>query len=175
MEVWRGIAEGLNAVIINPSIIIGKNSGTRGSGALFEIVRKGLKFYPSGSCGLVDVEDVARIMIQLMESDIQSKRFIVNAENYSYYELFKNTAMQFGLNHPVRKIRPWMLGIVWRALKIVSLITGKHYGITKSIARGAFKKQEYSNEKIVQAIGATFKPVQESIREICLSLNTNRG
>ena len=54
MEVWRGMAEGLDAVIVNPSIIIGPNAGTEGSGALFEKVRKGLKFYTSGSgrlCG----------------------------------------------------------------------------------------------------------------------------
>src|ERR1700761_4315897 len=41
MEIWRGIAEGLDAVIVNPSIIIGPHAGINGSGALFEIVRKG--------------------------------------------------------------------------------------------------------------------------------------
>jgi dihydroflavonol-4-reductase len=174
MEVWRGIAEGLNAVVINPSIIIGKNAGIHGSGALFEIVRKGLKFYPSGSCGLIDVEDVARIMIHLMDSDIQSKRFILNAENYSYYDLFKNTALEFGLSPPARKISPWMLGFIWRMSKLVSLITGKEYGINKSIARSAFKNQEYSNEKIVKAVGASFKSVNESIREICAELDGRR-
>src|SRR6202012_1816719 len=49
MAVWRGIAEGLDAVIVNPTIIIGVSSGPKGSGALFEAVRKGLKFYTGGS------------------------------------------------------------------------------------------------------------------------------
>jgi dihydroflavonol-4-reductase len=43
MEVWRGIAEGLDAVIVNPSLIIGQNSGTAGTGQLFVTVRKGIK------------------------------------------------------------------------------------------------------------------------------------
>jgi dihydroflavonol-4-reductase len=174
MEVWRGIAEGLNAVIVNPSIIIGKNAGIKGSGALFEMIRKGLKFYPTGSCGLVDVEDVARIMIDLMESDIQSKRFILNAENYSYYDLFKSVAVQFGIRPPTTKLSPWMSGLIWRLSKLSSLIRGNHHSITKNIASSAFKKREYSNEKIIQAIGASFKPVQESIREVCLNLKTER-
>ncbi|RYE28689.1 MAG: NAD-dependent epimerase/dehydratase family protein, partial [Sphingobacteriaceae bacterium] len=88
MEVWRGIAEGLDAVIVNPSLIIGKNAGKQGTGQIFETVRKGLKFYTSGSCGLVDVEDVAKTMILLMESQISNERFIINAENWSYKTLF---------------------------------------------------------------------------------------
>ena len=87
MEVWRGIAEGLDAVIVNPSIIIGKNAGTRGSGQLFETVRNGLKFYTAGSSGFVDVEDVAKCMIALMNSGIRAERFIINAENRDYKQI----------------------------------------------------------------------------------------
>jgi len=76
MEVWRGIAEGLNAVVVNPSVIIGKNAGNKGSGKLFELVRKGLRYYTPGSIGVVDVEDVAKVMIQLMESDISASDFL---------------------------------------------------------------------------------------------------
>ncbi|RYG11410.1 MAG: NAD-dependent epimerase/dehydratase family protein, partial [Chitinophagaceae bacterium] len=43
MEVWRGIAEGLDAVIVNPAVIIGKNAGYDGSGAIFKLVKEGLK------------------------------------------------------------------------------------------------------------------------------------
>ena len=88
MEVWRGMAEGLDAVIVNPSLIIGKNAGKEGTGQIFETVRNGLKFYTSGSCGLVDVEDVAKTMILLMESKIRSERFILNAENWLYQKPF---------------------------------------------------------------------------------------
>ena len=83
MEVWRGIAEGLDAVIVNPSLIIGANAGTEGSGHLFETVRKGLKFYTGGSGGFVDVEDVAKCMIALMNSDISGERYIISAENHT--------------------------------------------------------------------------------------------
>src|ERR1700744_1463275 len=87
MEIWRGIAEGLDAVIVNPSIIIGANAGTTGSGQLFETVRKGLKFYTAGSCGFVDVEDVAKCMIILMNTQLNGERYIISAENRRYQQI----------------------------------------------------------------------------------------
>src|SRR3569623_536013 len=87
MEVWRWIAEGLRAVIVNPSIIIGPNAGTEGSGSLFKVIKDGLKFYTGGSMGFVDVQDVARCMIALMNSKISGERFIIYAENRSYKDI----------------------------------------------------------------------------------------
>ena len=49
MEVWRGITEGLDAVIVNPSVIIGKNAGFEGSGAIFKLVKGGFPFYTDGA------------------------------------------------------------------------------------------------------------------------------
>jgi dihydroflavonol-4-reductase len=167
MEVWRAMAEGLTAVIVNPSIIIGKNAGTSGSSQLFEVVRKGLSFYPSGSCGFVDVEDVAKGMIQLMNSDIDSERYIINSENYSYQKLFTTTALELGLKPPTRKARSWMLGLAWRSVSFFSLITGKRYWITKHSAHNALEQQNFSNEKIIKATGINFKPINQSIAEIC--------
>jgi dihydroflavonol-4-reductase len=169
MEVFRGIAEGLNAVVVNPSIIIGKNSGTEGSGQLFETVRKGLKFYPSGSCGLVDVEDVAKIMIRLMNSDLSGKRYLLNAENYSYKKLFTSIANGFGLKAPSIALKPWMLKAGYFASKIASVFSGQPTSLTKDTVNSAYKKQTYSNAKITQALEFEFKPVKQSISEICQS------
>ncbi len=98
MEVWRGIAEGLEAVIVNPSIIIGANAGFEGSGAIFELVKNGLSFYTDGTTGFVDVQDVAAAMIKLMNrseapaNGESGERFIVSAENYSYKDFFTAVA-----------------------------------------------------------------------------------
>jgi nucleoside-diphosphate-sugar epimerase len=96
MEVFRAAAEGLNMVIVNPSIIIGKNAGKEGSGQLFESIRTGLNYFPGGSSGYVDVMDVAKIMILLMESNIRDERYIINSENLTYKEFFSKIALNFG-------------------------------------------------------------------------------
>ncbi|NEU08774.1 NAD-dependent epimerase/dehydratase family protein [Flavihumibacter sp. R14] len=167
MEVFRGIAEGLNAVIVNPSIIIGRNAGVRGSGQLFQAVKNGLKFYPGGTCGIVDVEDVADIMIRLMNSDIQTERFILNSENISYHDLFGSIARAYGLLPPKYRLKSWMLRSGFLISALARMATGKELGITKEIARSALNVSRYSNEKITIALKTRFKPVNESIQEIC--------
>lgn len=170
MEVWRGIAEGLDAVIVNPTIIIGPNAGTAGSGALFETVRKGLKFYTEGTCGFVDVQDVAKSMIELMNSNLTAERFIISGENRDYKSLTAEIADCFGVKRPSTLAKPWMLGIAWRGAKIVSALTGNPPSIDKISAQAASVERNYDNSKIKAAIGITFKPVSETIKEVCQAL-----
>ncbi|MDF2431428.1 MAG: hypothetical protein JWP44_1059 [Mucilaginibacter sp.] len=174
MEVWRGIAEGLDAVIVNPSIIIGANAGTDGSGQLFATVRKGLKFYTAGSSGFVDVEDVAKCMIVLMNSELHAERFIISAENRNYKQLTAEIAHGFGIKPPSIYAKPWMMGLAWRGAAFAAAITGKNPAIDKISAQAASITRNYDNTKIKKAIGIEFKPISVSIKEICerLSLDT---
>jgi len=167
MEVWRGIAEGLDAVIVNPSLIIGANAGTDGSGQLFETVRKGLKFYTTGTNGFVDVADVAKCMIALMNSDIHSERYIISAENISYKDITTSIAKGFGIQPPAKLAKPWMMGIAWRGAAFVAAITGSSPTIDKVAAKTASETRLYDNSKIKKAINIEFRPIRESVREIC--------
>jgi dihydroflavonol-4-reductase len=167
MEVWRGVAEGMDAVIVNPSIIIGSSAGIEGSGTLFETVRKGLKFYTEGSMGFVDVEDVAKCMIALMNSKISGERFIISAENYSYKDITGEIAKGFGIKPPSSLAKPWMMGLAWRGAALLSAITRKAPAIDKVSAQAASVVREFDNSKIKKATGIDFKPVSESVKEIC--------
>jgi nucleoside-diphosphate-sugar epimerase len=170
MEVWRGIAEGLDAVIVNPSLIIGPNAGVLGSGQLFETVRKGLKFYTTGSAGFVDVQDVAKCMIALMESDITAERYIISAENRNYKQLTTEIAEGFGIKPPTILAKPWMMEIAWRVAAFISAITGKSPFLDKIAAKSATLNKDFDNAKIKKAIGIEFKPISKTIVEICVAL-----
>jgi nucleoside-diphosphate-sugar epimerase len=175
MEVWRGIAEGLNAVIVNPSLIIGPNAGKEGSGQLFETVRKGLKFYTSGTSGLVDVEDVAKCMIELMDSYIQAERYIISAENRDFKQLTAEIAEGFGIKPPAIHANAWMMGLAWRGAALMAAITGKDPAIDKISAETASVIRNYDNSKIKNAIDIEFKPVSVSIKEICERLAPSKS
>ena len=170
MEVWRGIAEGLDAVIVNPAVIIGKNAGFTGSGAIFKLVKDGLKFYTDGATGIVDVEDVAKAMILLMNSEISNDRFTLSADNLHYKDFFAKIADGFGIKPPNMEAKPWMLGIAWRAAKLASIFTGKAPALTKDAAKSSFNLSYYNNEKIKKAIEIEFKPLDKSIQEVCQAL-----
>jgi len=86
-EIWRAMEEGLNAVIVNPSLILGPGFWEDNSG-LFRLVWQGLKYYTRGVNGYVDVRDLSKVMVRLMDRNIFGERFIVSAENLSYEQLF---------------------------------------------------------------------------------------
>jgi len=167
MEVWRGIAEGLDAVIVNPTIIIGASAGKAGSGQIFETVRKGLKFYTQGSIGFVDVLDVAKCMIALMESGISGERYIINAENRTYQQIFTEIARCMHVKPPATLAKPWMMELAWRGAALVAAITGKAPAIDKTSAQAASVTRNFDNSKIKKAIGFEFKPISDTIKEIC--------
>ena len=171
MEVWRGIAEGLDAVIVNPAVIIGKNAGFEGSGAIFKLVKEGLKFYTNGATGIVDVVDVAKCMILLMNSEISAERYTLSAENLNYKNFFTEIAEGFGLKPPTIEAKPWMLGVAWRAAKVAAIFAGSAPSLTKDTARSSFNLSYYSNEKIRTTLNINFKPLKESIREVCEALD----
>lgn len=165
MEVWRGIAEGLNAVIVNPSIIIGPGTRETGSMGMFEKVGNGLKFYTRGITGYVDVHDVVRAMIMLMNSEKQGERYILNAENLSFKEIFNMIAAALDKKAPSIYANRLMTGIAWRMDYLRSKLSGTKQIVTREAADAAHRKTFYSNKKVKKATGIDFKPVSISIKE----------
>lgn len=168
MEVWRGIAEGLNAVIVNPSIIIGPGDWEEGSSQLIKSAHDEFPFYATGVNGFVGVSDVVAAMMQLMNSPISGERFILNAENWSYRQLQTTLAQYLHKRPPSREIKPWLAAMVWRVEKAKSWLTGKNPLITKETALTAQLKVGYSNKKIQQYLpDFHFKPLEQTIQETC--------
>ena len=164
-EVWRGIEEGLQAVIVNPSIIIGPGHWKRSSARMFLDVNRGMKYYTSGINGFVDVRDVTKSMIRLMESDIVAERYIINGENLAFKEVFDGIADALGKKRSTIKVRPWLLEVFWRMDKIRTLLTHGKPVISKEIAREAYNISKYSNQKINEAIKLDFTPIKQSIKD----------
>ena len=166
-EVWRGVAEGLNAVIVNPSIIIGPGDPHKSSAKLLTTAMKGNRFYTLGMNAFVDVRDVSRIMMLLVESDIVNERFIVNEGNHTYRYILNAMAEGFGKKPPTLNVKPWMFEIIWRLDKVRSLVTGTSPLITRETARTSSKRYLYSNDKIRRVLNFQFIPITESISENC--------
>ena len=164
-EVWRGTAEGIKAVIVNPTIILGPGNFNTGSSKMFQTVYNGLNFYSGGLNGYVDVNDVAKAMIILMEGKYSGERYILNSENLSYQQVFKMMADSLGVEPPKYKAGKFMGEIGWRMLRARSFFTGKSPLITKQTARTANSIYRYSSEKFVNSTGMQFTPMEESIKK----------
>ena len=166
-EVWRGMEEGLNAVIINPCVILGAGDWKTDSSRLIGQAAKGLRFYPVGGNAFVDVRDVVAVMMQLMNSEISRERFLVVSENKSYKELFGMIAGAFGKKHPSIRINKLMSSLSWRAEWLRSHLLGQPPLITREMMQSSSHTYNYSNEKIRKAIGHQFIPVKQGVEETC--------
>jgi dihydroflavonol-4-reductase len=171
MEVWRGIGEGLNAVIVNPVIILGAGDWSSGSTAIFKSAYDEFPWYTEGVSGFVDVEDVVTAMTDLMQSNITAQRFIISGANTPYRSIFNLIAQGFGKKLPSRKVTRFMAAIVWRIEAIKSWFTRKLPLLTKETARTAQAKVHFNNEKLLKTLPSfTYTPVEASINRICKEL-----
>ncbi len=166
-EVWRGIEEGLNAVIVNPGIILGPGEISSGSARLIQVVEDGLKFYTKGTNSFVDVRDVVEIMLRLMEHDISAERYVVTAETLDYKTLFGEIAVNLGKPAPQWAATKWMGSIAWRWYYLRYLVTGKKPLITRETAMTAAHRYRYPSDKIQKALDYQFIPVSKSIEDAC--------
>lgn len=166
LEVWRGINEGLNAVIVNPTIILGEGNWNNGSAGIIKTVAKGLKFYPPGTNGYVDVKDVVDIAMQLMESNISEERFVVSGHNLDYKEIFGKIANALNLQKPNIKARPIMLNIAYRLEAVYAFLSRKEPRITKSSIQSSMKLLKYSSKKLENTLNFKYRPIDDSISRI---------
>jgi len=171
IEVLRGTGEGLEAVIVNPSLILGAGDWNKSSSAIFKSVYNEFPWYSDGVTGIVDVRDVAKAMIMLMNSEISGEKYIINSENISYGDLFTKIANCFGKKPPHKKVTPFLAAIVWRFAGIKSVFTGSEPLVTKETAKTALAKVYFDNSKLVIALPAfKYTPLEDTIKHTCATL-----
>ncbi|WP_452229254.1 NAD-dependent epimerase/dehydratase family protein [Lacinutrix sp. MEBiC02404] len=166
MEVWRGTQEGLDAVIVNPGIIIGAGFWNSGSGLLFKKAHNKFPYYVTGTTGYVDVKDVVTAMLQLMQSNIINQRFVIVAKNISFQHFTEIAAKHLKVKAPKKRATSLMLEMAWRTDWLKSFLTGKPRSLTKQNAKTALTITNYSNQKIINALDFKFIPLEKSIETV---------
>jgi nucleoside-diphosphate-sugar epimerase len=171
MEVWRGIGEGLQAVIVNPSVILGSSNWNTGSTKIFKTVFEEFPWFTEGVSGFVDSRDVAKAMILLMDSEITNQRFILNAENISYKNLFSEIANGFGKKPPHKKVTRLLAALIWRIEALRSYFTGREGLLNRETVYKALSTVYFDNTKIKNSLpGFFFRPIKETISDTCEAL-----
>ncbi len=166
MEVWRATQEGLNAVILNPSVVLGAGFWQEGTGSLFAKLDKGMKCYTPGATGFVDVWDVVKAMYDLMQSNISTDSFILNAYNLSYKEVLQSIAVKMKKKPPKCQLPKFFIEVLWRLDALKSFVFRAPRLLSKSMAKTLYNKHTYSSKKLQDAIDIKFIPFDASITNI---------
>lgn len=164
-EVWRGMAEGLRACVINPAIILGAGFWEEGSASFFSKINKGNKFYGVGGTGFVDVRDVSRLMIQMMESEMVGEKVIANGANVSYRKVFDLIADSINKKRPNIALNPMLGKLAWRVEWLRSKITGSSALVTKETVENSFRTWIYENKKSIDTFNFNYTPLETTIQE----------
>lgn len=178
IHAWRGFAEGLEGVIINPSTILGFGNWHQSSCALFRNAYKEFPWYTKGVNGFVGIEDVAEAAVQLLLSEINEKRFIVNAENWSFQTLFSTIAEGFGKKPPHRHANKTMSEIAWRLEAVKAALAGTKPLLSRETAKIAHSHTSFDSSALLKALpGFQYTPLDAVIKKSCVQYQQamNRG
>jgi nucleoside-diphosphate-sugar epimerase len=163
MEIWRGIAEGLSAVIVNPAVILGPGIWNQGSPSFFPLIDKGLKFFTKGTTSYVDVRDVSRAMIYLMNNEAEGSRFILATETLSYQQFFSLIADKLNVRQPKIYANLLITGVAWRLITLASIFTRNTPQITRQTHRVSHATDSYSGALFAQTAGFEYTPINQTV------------
>jgi len=170
LEVWRGTQEGLDAVLVNPGVILGEGFYNSGSGTFFKQIKNGLRYNVPGASGFVDVQDVVKAMIILMQSSIVNERYILVGYNLKFQTLFQKIAEALGVQPPSKMLKKWQLELAWRLDWLVGLF-GKKRKLFRSTARSAYSKSVYSSAKLKEELNFEYTPLSETLNRVARHIN----
>ncbi len=174
LEVWRGMAEGLNAIVVNPSLVLGPGDWTKSSTKIFKYVWDHSRFYTKGLANLIDVRDLAETIIKLMEAKLFGERFIVSAGSISYKDLFDRIAASFEQKAPDIEAKGVLIHLAIYMDKLKAKFTGKPRTITDELEQVASNRYVFDSTKVKKQLDMTFRSTEETISWCCKEIIRNR-
>jgi nucleoside-diphosphate-sugar epimerase len=167
LEVWRGIEEGLEAVMVNPVIVIGPGDIQSSSNKIFKVIKGGMPFYTKGLNGFVDVRDVAECMRELVEQGIRRKRFVMVGENIPFREMMNRVAEGFGVEKPKYHLHPQVAKVGAQVIALKDRIFRTKSNLSPESVRNTGKSFQYDASALEEALGKQLRPVGPIVRETC--------
>lgn len=168
LEVFRGIEEGLQAAILNPSIVLAPGKEGESSAALVRYAMKPRLFQPSGWLNYIDARDLASVASQILEMNkFEGKRMIVCAGHVSYKDFFERIASFAGNRSPLFTAGPFLTSLAWRFAAIISMVTKDKPLLTRFTAASSSRKLIYSTKYLQETLpGFAFRSISESLQWI---------
>ncbi len=170
LEVKRGEREGLSTIILNPSVILGSGFWNVGSGKIFKNVYQGLRFYPRGGTGFVDVRDVAQSVLLALENDFGDERFIISGANQTWLEVLSAVAQGLDKSVPKIALTPELALLGSWGSWLMARMSGQRQMVSRSSLMTSSRTYKYDNRKSIKVLCLQYRPLSETLDETCAQL-----
>lgn len=150
LEVWRGVQEGLTAVIVHPGFIIGPGSFDRSSPSVFKKIHEGMRFYPPGGTGFIGASECAHLMVELNQRRITNEAYIFVGRSESMQWLFSSIAQSLKKPLPTTEASTWILQLARIFEWIKEKATGQKALVTKETVKNASIRFHYNTQKLLE-------------------------
>jgi dihydroflavonol-4-reductase len=161
---------GLPAVIINPASIMGPgdlNSVTPHNQLYHTIYSKTLFGSFAGGLAVVDVRDLAELIIKALNGGVIGEKYLAVGANLSYRQVIETIA-----RHAKRPAYPWRLPaplfmIAGGAMEGISLLTGRRPLLTYGYGRLSGLCGYYDSTRSQRVFGQHYTDFEDTIRDTC--------
>ncbi|MEZ4337717.1 MAG: NAD-dependent epimerase/dehydratase family protein [Sandaracinaceae bacterium] len=158
----------LDVRVVCPAIVLGPGDlRPTPSGAL--IIGQFEPFLPAlhceGGANYVDVRDAARTHLLAARHGKRGERYLAAGTNLSNLELVETIRKVAGTNKPLVRMPVAVASGVARGMDVAARITGKPPLLAKDFLHYSLKASYYRNDKARRELGATFRPIEETIAD----------
>lgn len=165
-EVLKGVKQGLPAVIVNPSIIIGpRDIHVHGGQMVRDIARKRIFYATRGGMNVVDVDDVVRGHVQAARYGRIGERYILGGENLTTREVFGITAEVVGGIRPLFTLPEGAVRFLGALFETIGDFTGVRPWVTRELVATVGKNLWFSSSKAERELGYTATPLRLAVEK----------
>jgi len=166
-EVERMIAEGLPAVIVNPSTPIGPRDvkPTPTGRVIVEAATGKIPAFVDTGLNLVHVDDVATGHFLALERGRIGERYILGGEDVPLRQMLRDIADMSNRRAPTIELPRWPLYPVARIAETIARFTGKEPFVTVDALKMSRYRMFFTSAKAQRELGYAPRPYQEGLRD----------
>lgn len=169
-EVWRGQAEGLEVAVLYPTHMLGSGDWQQEHAPrLWHQAARERGFYPTGTTGFVDVRDVVKATLAVLDRDQNGERFLLNAANLSWKKAMQLIATSINAKPPTLRVPAWQSSLLWPIELLRARLTGAKPLITRESHQNVQADFRYDGGAYPQATGNEYHDIEDTIREVGLA------
>lgn len=165
--VRKAVNEGFDAVVTNPTGIIGpRGFGITGQ-VLIAYLRRKLPTLPSpdNRVNLVHAADVADGTIAALERGRCGERYILGSDNVTIAEMFRCCERITGVEPPTRRLPRWVEYGLAAIIELAGRVSGRRPPLSRDILRVARHGVIADSTKANRELGYSPRPVEDALRD----------